>query len=125
MPRLNASNRAKTTLAQAINPTATTFIVADTSIFPDAPFLVTVEDEIMEIGEVSKATDTFSEVLRGREGTTAADHPEGASVENRFTAGMFNDLRIYEDEGENPDYAGTKYKLVMINGEPFMEVVEV
>ena len=32
---------------------------------------------------------------------------------------------IYEDEGTNPDYTGVKYRLVMIDGKPYMEVVEV
>ena len=31
---------------------------------------------------------------------------------------------LYEDEGEDPDWTGVKYRLVMINGEPFMEVVD-
>ena len=31
----------------------------------------------------------------------------------------------YLDEGTDPDWIDVKYRLVMINGEPFMEVVEV
>lgn len=31
----------------------------------------------------------------------------------------------YEDEGDDPEFAGVKYRLVVINGEPFLEVVGV
>ena len=31
----------------------------------------------------------------------------------------------YEDEGDDPEFEGVKYRLVVINGEPFLEVVEV
>lgn len=31
----------------------------------------------------------------------------------------------YEDEGTDPEFAGVKYRLVVIDGEAFMEVVEV
>ena len=31
---------------------------------------------------------------------------------------------LYEDEGEDPDWAGVKYRIVMIDGQMFMEVVE-
>ena len=31
----------------------------------------------------------------------------------------------YEDEGQDPNWSGVRYRLVMINGEPFMEVVEI
>lgn len=123
MPRLKAANNAKTTLSQDINATATSFNVADGTLFPDAPFLASVDGEIMEIG--AKSVNTFSSVLRGQEGTTAANHLSGANVENRFTAGAYEELRRYIDEGENPDWVGVKYRLVMIDGEPFMEVVGV
>jgi len=32
---------------------------------------------------------------------------------------------IYEDEGNEPDYQNAEYKLVVINGEPFLEVVAI
>ena len=31
---------------------------------------------------------------------------------------------LYTDKGSDPEWAGVKYRLVMINGEAFMEVVE-
>ena len=88
MPRLNAANRARTKLDENITATATSFAVVDPSSFPAPPFLVTIEDEIMEVGVVNG--DTFSNVLRGQEDTTAGEHAKGVSVENKFTAGMFN-----------------------------------
>lgn len=123
MPILKAANNAKTTLAQSINSSVTSFSVADGSGFPaDGPFMVTIDDEIMLVGE--RNGNTFSGILRGQEGTTAAAHSSGAKVENRFTAGTYELLRQYIDEGEDPDWAGVKYRLVMINGEAFMKVVE-
>lgn len=89
MPRLKAANLARTTLAQAIDATATSFAVVDASRFPDPPFLVSVEDEIMEVGGIDRATNTFSNVTRGVEGTTPASHAAGTVLENRFTAGMY------------------------------------
>lgn len=89
---LNAANNAKTTLAQAIDASATSFIVADASAFPDAPFRITVDNEIMEVGTINKATNTFSDVTRGVEDTVATSHDAGASVENRWTAGTYEAL---------------------------------
>lgn len=95
MPRLHAANQAKTTLAQNIDALATFFDVADASLFPSPPFRITVLDsngnpaEIMEVGAVSG--NTFSNVQRGLEGTTPTSHNSGAYVENRLTAGMFNE----------------------------------
>ena len=31
---------------------------------------------------------------------------------------------LYFDEGEDPDYIGIKYKLVVIDGQPYLEVIE-
>jgi len=92
MPRLKAANNAKTTLAAAIDAVQTSFTVTDASLFPDPPFRITVDAEIMEVGAIDRTTGTFSNVTRGVEGTTAAPHAAGASVENRFTAGTFGEL---------------------------------
>ena len=88
MSRFNAANRARTKLDGNMTATATSFAVVDPSSFPAPPFLVTIEDEIMEVGVVNG--DVFAEILRGQEGTTAGEHAQGVSVENKFTAGMFN-----------------------------------
>jgi len=122
MPILKAANNAETTLAQNIDSSTTSFLVADGSFFPDSMFVVTIDEEIMLVG--TRNGNTFSDVTLGYENTTAASHSSGAKVENRFTAGTYELLRQYIDEGEDPDYTGVKYRLVMINGEPFMEVVD-
>ncbi len=90
MPRLNAANNAETTLTQNISSSATSFSVASSSLFPAAPFLVSIDDEILEVG--AKTGNTFSSVIRGQEGTTPATHNSSTKVTNRFTAGMYKDL---------------------------------
>ena len=93
---LNAANRARTTLSENINAFVTSFSVADASAFPAPPFVITIEEEIMEVGTVNG--NTFSNVQRGQEGTAAAAHSAGAPVENRFTAGTYN--RLVSDVNE-------------------------
>jgi len=104
MARLNAANQASTTLAENIDNTVTSFTVVDVSPFPDPPFMVTVGDEIMEVRAKDAETNTFSDVVRGAEGTTPAAHNQGDSVENRHTAGAMN--RIWDDlDAHLADYA--------------------
>lgn len=122
MPRLNAANNAETTLASAISSSSTSLTVASGAAFPAAPFLISIDDEIIEVG--AKNGNTFSDLLRGREGTTAASHNQAAKVENRFTAGMHDDLRTYLDLAESGDFLGVKYRLVVIDGEAYLEVIE-
>ena len=101
MPRLKSSNFAVTELADDIDSSATSFTVTDASAFPDTgPFMILVHDntglsgvkEIMEVGSIDKATNTFSNVLRGREGTTAVSHSAGSGVECVWTAGTHQEL---------------------------------
>lgn len=98
MPRLNAANNAETTLASTITNSSTSLTVASGAAFPAAPFLVSIDDEIIEVG--TKNGNTFSDLLRGQEGTVAASHDQGAKVENRFTAGAYNELttKAYVDD---------------------------
>ncbi|MGB9904722.1 MAG: hypothetical protein ACPLQO_08675, partial [Desulfotomaculales bacterium] len=92
MPRIKAANNAVTTLVSGIDATATSFSVTDASKFPDAPFRITVDAEIMEVGAIDKVNNVFSNVQRGLEGTVAASHDAGATVENRWTAGTYSEL---------------------------------
>lgn len=92
MPRLKASNHGATTITAAIDAIQTSFVVADASVFPDAPFRITIDAEIMEVGEIDHGTNTFSNITRGVEGTEPAPHEAQAVVTNRFTAGTFNEL---------------------------------
>lgn len=89
--RLNVANNAATTLNGALTSAATSFVVVDVSLFPAAPFRITVDAEVMEVSAVNATTKTFT-VLRAQEGTTAATHNTGAVVENRWTAGTYNEL---------------------------------
>ena len=93
MTRLNAANMAYTTLAAAINDEVTTLALADATGFPVAPFMITIGDEIIEVR--SRTTTTCSDLIRGAEGTVAAAHSQGDSIEHRWTAGTLN--RIWND----------------------------
>jgi len=86
---VNASNNAVAKLSSNINSSQTSLTVDDASIFPDAPFLITVNDEIMRVTSVSGNSLT---VQRGREGTSASSHNAGSTVENNFTAGTYQAL---------------------------------
>ena len=101
MPRLKSSNFAVTELAANIDSSATSFTVEDASAFPNTgPFMILVHDntglsgvkEIMEVGSINKTTKTFSNVIRGREGTTAVSHSAGSGVECVWTAGTHQEL---------------------------------
>src|SRR5690625_4075924 len=86
---VNASNNAVAKLSSNINSSQTSLTVDDASIFPDAPFLITVNEEIMRVTRVSGNSLT---VQRGREGTGASSHNAGSNVENNFTAGTYQAL---------------------------------
>ena|SRR5690625_4323891 len=86
---VNASNNAVAKLSSNINSSQTSLTVDDASIFPDAPFLITVNDEIMRVTRVSGNSLT---VQRAREGTSASSHNAGSNVENNFTAGTYQAL---------------------------------
>jgi hypothetical protein len=105
MPRLKAANNAESTLNISITSTDATFTVVDASMFPAAPFRVTVDTEIMEVGAIDKPTNTFSSVTRGLEGTLATSHASGARVENRLTAGYLSELA--DANHTHPDYASS------------------
>ena len=90
---LNVKNLSKTLLTQDIGLTETSFEVADAGALPNPPFLITVEGEIMRVGSKNISTNTLSNVLRGREGTSPAPHSSGTVVENRFTAGTYDEIK--------------------------------
>lgn len=89
--RLHVANNGMTILNGAISAAATSVVVADVSTFPAAPFRVTVDAEILEVSALNAGTRTFT-VVRAQEGTTAATHNSGAAVENRWTAGTYQEL---------------------------------
>ena len=88
------SNNAATTLAVAINDTATTLTVLDATLFPSSaslttPCKVTLQDAdtgAIEICDCTDITGNVLTVIRGRESTTAISFPIGAIVHHRLTA---------------------------------------
>ena len=103
MTRLNATNNAQALLVGDIIAAATSFYVDDASVFPAAPFLISIDDEIMKVNTVLGDILT---VTRAQEGTTAAAHAGGSLVESRWTAGMYNALAAQEDLAAHlADYA--------------------
>ena len=88
MAYLKIKNRAFSTLAADIISTATSLSVAagEGAKFPaSGDFHITIEDEILKCTAIT--TDTLT-VTRAQEGTTAAAHTAGKSVELRITAGV-------------------------------------
>lgn len=109
MARLNASNNAKTLLTSDVDDSETKFKVGDSSGFPNAPFRLSLGNEIVEVTEVDG--DTFR-VERGVEGTDAESHDEGTSVENRFTSGTYDELETREgaqDKSDDAEKAANEY----------------
>ena len=92
MIQLKAANNATTKLTVGITARDTSFTVEDATLFPDAPFMVTIDAEIMQVGAIDKLTHTFLTSFVVTEGTAVAPHEVGASVDNRWTAGTFNEL---------------------------------
>ena len=115
MSRLNASNNAVTELTDDVSASDTTIHVLDTGTFPSVPFLISINREIMEV--TSASSDSFT-VERGKEGTTARAHDKlddrqnGTKVENRFTAGMYDDLKAIEQSAK--DYTDEQTHLIIL-----------
>jgi len=90
MPRLKAKNLARTTLSASLSASATTCTVADASQLPDVPFRAVIGgSEIVEV--TNKSSNTLT-IVRGQEGTTAQAWPTGTPIENRFTAGYWDEV---------------------------------
>ena len=87
--RYHAANRFQTRLAASVDESQIYFDVESASGCPEVPFKLTVGTEIVDV--IGVAGNTFT-VQRGAEGTTPQGHPEGAFVQNRWTAGTYEDL---------------------------------
>src|SRR5690625_4491928 len=115
---VNASNNAVAKLSSNINSSQTSLTVDDASLFPDAPFLLTVDNNrhIMEILRVTNVSGNTLTVQRGREGTSASSHSAGSNVENNFTAGTYEtsvdevDKVVIEEMQNNGNNGYIKYK---------------
>ena len=89
MTRYHAANRFQTRLAASVNESQILFIVESASGCPEVPFKLTVGTEIVDV--IGVVGNVFT-VQRGAEGTTPQSHPQGALVQNRWTAGTYEDL---------------------------------
>ena len=104
MTRLQAGNNAETTLNGSILNSDLSLIVASATGFPTAPFLITIESEIIRVTVVAGTTFTIE---RGEESTSAAAHTSGVAIENRWTAGTFDEIYEYIDLNDNTDFTDT------------------
>ena len=95
--RLNYSNRGATTLVGGISESDLTLTVADATVFPDVPFLITIDTEIIKVGYKNEDTGALGDLVRAQEGTSALSHTDGAVVENRITQGTLNQLATSEE----------------------------
>lgn len=94
MARLQATNNARTTLDGDISSSDTTINVADASVFPSTPFMITVGNHTNNM-EIMKVIDVDSNALtveRARENTNPVSHNDGVVVQNNFTAGTYTEL---------------------------------
>jgi hypothetical protein len=67
-----------TTLAWPINATQTSITVGSNANFPGVPFLVNVDEEILQVTAVGGTSNTTWTVTRGQQGSAAAAHAEDA-----------------------------------------------
>lgn len=93
MARRNYSNTAtQTFLTAGIMGAVTSLTVNSASGYPDPPFTIRCEAEIILVG--AKSGTTFSSLTRGFDGTTATPHAFGAVVEHRAVRDDFSFRRI-------------------------------
>jgi len=95
MAFLQVANRAISKLTADISATDTSFTVTtgDGNLFPTGNFVVTIDDERILVG--SRSGDTFSSLVRGYDGTTAASHTAGTRIELRIIARHIQELQDF------------------------------
>ena len=86
---IRAANSARTTLSASITNNAATISVASTASFPASGAFM-IDSEI--IFYTGKTATTFTGLVRGADGTTAAAHSSGAAVRGVITAAHHNTL---------------------------------
>lgn len=86
----NYKNFAGSTLTNAISNSDTSITVFDGSMFPTAPFRVTIDTEILYI--TAKVSDTVWAVTRGYDGSVATTHNQNILVEQNWSAGDVKDF---------------------------------
>jgi len=123
-PRLEYENNAATTLVEGLGSTDTSCVVDDVSEFPEPPFTISINAEIILVTEIDETNNILNGMERGQEDTTPASHDTDDVVEHRPTAGWFYSVTRFVDEGEDEEFEDAIYKLVVEDGELYLEVVE-
>jgi len=90
MAFLNVKNRAISVLTTGITDETLSLTVVDGDKFPASNFHVTIDDEIILC---STRVGNVMTIVRAQEGTVAAAHSAGASVELRITAAVISELQ--------------------------------
>lgn len=85
------ANRAETSVATAYTSGGVAMTVTSGTLFPAAPFLFTVDDEIFACS--SKGTGANWTVAGAQESTVAADHANGVAVRHNITAGQITAIQ--------------------------------
>jgi hypothetical protein len=75
-----------TTLIAGIGADDNSFRIAAPNVLPAFPLLITIDDEIIKVGEVHRGTGECSQVVRGQRGTKKAPHASDAAVKVFQTA---------------------------------------
>lgn len=103
----NYSNIAvNTTLASGIDASQTSFVVAEATGWPAAPFVAVIEpgtasEEVVLIG--GKSGTTFSSVTRGYNGTTPSTHGSLSVVKHAAIADDYTSIWEHVHDGSNAD----------------------
>ena len=105
MPQDAVTNFASAPLLAALTVAASSFSVASGqgAEFPASNFVVTIDKEILFISTRSTDTFTVASTGRGYDGTTAAAHASGATVELSLVAYHLNHLWQNTADGYHPD----------------------
>ncbi len=115
--RIKANNWAKTELVENISASADIIRVADVSEFINFPFRGHIDHEYIEVHGKSALDNELTGIIRGLEGTTAAQHFTGAEVACLLTAGVQMEIvnmgfqhKEYAHSGLNFAYYGGDFR---------------
>jgi len=99
---LEVADRATSTLASGITDSATSLTVAsgDGALFPSSfPYYITIGDERISVG--ARSGDVLSSLTRGVDGTSAAAHSTGDSVQMNIISKHISDLNTAVNAAES------------------------
>jgi hypothetical protein len=107
------ANFSYTTLANTLNATDETLTVVSNATFPDTPYRIAIDREIIL---VNAQDGTTWSVTRAREGSTGVIHPSGSKVEQVLTAGgLIQAINDYGGGGGNPTLPITGNNLLKVD----------